>query len=208
MRYKSSFPWRTCAWTVLLASTTALWAQSDVTQPGDPLIASSSNSPGSEGVANAIDNQQTKYLNFDSRTPEPTPPSGFVVTPSVGVTRVTGMRIQTANDGPERDPKIVTLEGSNDSTVTTFAGGNWEMITTIDVPAVTGRFLTRSFSFENFKAYKHYRWTSVTTASPNGCCMQVAEVELLGTVLPPDVTQPGDPIIPSSSNSPGSEGVA
>jgi hypothetical protein len=192
---------------MLLAGTASLLAQSDVTQPGDPLIASSSNSPGSEGVANAIDNQQTKYLNFDSRTPN-NPPSGFIVTPSVGVTRVTGMSIQTANDAPERDPATVTLEGSNDPSVTTWSAGNWEMIATVEVPPVATRFLTRSFSFPNVKAYKHYRWTSVTTASPNGCCMQVAEVELLGTVLPPDVTQPGDPIIPSSSNSPGSEGVA
>jgi hypothetical protein len=192
---------------MLLASTSSLLAQSDVTQPGDPIIASSSNSPGSEGVANAIDNQQTKYLNFDSRTPN-NPPSGFIVTPSVGVTRVTGMSIQTANDAPERDPFTVTIEGSNDPSVTDFASGNWEIIANIEVPAITGRFVTRSFSFPNFKAYKHYRWTSVATASPNGCCMQVAEVELLGTVLPPDVTQPGDPIIPSSSNSPGSEGVA
>src|SRR5688572_2569689 len=207
MRYKSSTLWRTCAWSVLFASTTALWAQSDVTQPGDAVIASSSNSPGSEGVANAIDNQQTKYLNFDTRNPN-NPPSGFVVTPSVGVTRVTGMSVQTANDAGERDPRTVTLEGSNDDTVTTFAGGNWELISTIEIPPVATRFLTRSFSFENFKAYKHYRWTAVTVAANNGCCMQVAEVELLGTVLPPDVTQPGDPVIPSSSNSPGSEGVA
>jgi hypothetical protein len=193
--------------TMLLAGTASLLAQSDVTQPGDPLVASSSNSPGSEGVANVIDNQQTKYLNFDSRTPN-NPPSGFIVTPSVGVTRVTGMSIQTANDAPERDPKTVTLEGSNDPAITTFNAGNWELIANIDVPAVTNRFLTRSFSFPNVKAYKHYRWISVATATPNGCCMQVAEVELLGSVLPPDVTQPGDPIIPSSSNSPGSEGVA
>ena len=118
MRYKTSPLWRSCAWGVLLASTTALWAQSDVTQPGDAVIASSSNSPGTEGVANAIDNQQTKYLNFDTRNPN-NPPSGFIVTPSVGVTRVTGMRMQTANDGPERDPKNVKIEGSNDDTVPT-----------------------------------------------------------------------------------------
>lgn len=76
-------------------------AQSDVTQPGDTLYASSSNSPGSEGVANAIDNTQAKYLNFDTRNPN-NPPSGFAVTPSVGVTRVIGMTITSANDAPER----------------------------------------------------------------------------------------------------------
>jgi len=193
---------------VALLCATSLWAQQDVTQPGDPIIASSSNSPGSEGVANAIDNQQTKYLNFDSRTPEPIRPSGFVVSPSVGVTRVTGMRIQSANDAPERDPKTVTLEGSNDATVTSFSEGNWEMITTINVPDYTARFQTQEFFFENFKAFRHYRWTVTETRTANGCCMQVAEVELLGGILPPDVTTPGDPIIASSSNSPGSEGVA
>ena len=77
-------------------------AQSDVTQPGDPIYASSSNSPGTEGVANVIDNTHAKYLNFDTRTPN-NPPSGFAVTPSVGATRVIGMTITSANDGPERN---------------------------------------------------------------------------------------------------------
>jgi len=151
----------------------------DVTQPGDAIIASSSNSPGSEGVANAIDNQQTKYLNFDSRTPEPIRPSGFVVTPSIGATVVIGMTIQSANDAPERDPKTVTLEGSNDATVTDFASGNWQMITTINVPDFTARFQKQEFFFSNQRSYKHYRWTVTETRTANGCCMQVAEVELL-----------------------------
>jgi hypothetical protein len=180
----------------------------DVTQPGDPIIPSSSNSPGSEGVANAIDNQQTKYLNFDSRTPEPVPPSGFVVSPSIGRTLVTGMTIQTANDGPERDPKLVLLEGSNDLTISAYNEGNWEPIVTNDVPVTTARFQTQTILFDNYKPYRHYRWVALTTAAANSCCMQVAEVELLGTGAPVDVTQPGDAILPSSSNSPGSEGVA
>ena len=68
---------------------------SDITQPGDSLIASSANSPGSEGVANAIDGQPTKYLNFDGKNSQP---SGFVVTPSLGMTYVTGISMQSAND--------------------------------------------------------------------------------------------------------------
>jgi len=185
-----------------------VFAQKNVLQPGDPIIASSANSPTTEAVANAIDGAPTKYLNFDTSTGKGLLPSGFVVTPSVGVTRVTGMRIETANDGPERDPKTVTLEGSNDASITSFSGGNWEPIATIDVPASTTRFLTREFDFPNLKPYKSYRWTVTATATDNTCCMQVAEVELLGSTLPPDVTQPGDPIIASSSNSPTTEGVA
>jgi hypothetical protein len=60
-------------------------APQDVTQPGDLIIPSSANSPGSEVVANAIDNQPTKYLNFDSGrdgTNAGFSPSGFAVSPA------------------------------------------------------------------------------------------------------------------------------
>ena len=200
-----------CPLLVVLSSTA--YAQSDVTQPGDPVIASSSNSPGSEGVANAIDNTEAKYLNRDSANDAK--PSGFAVTPSVGITRVIGMTIQSANDAADRDPKTVTLEGSNDSSLDGFNGATntWELIVGLtNIPPWTARLQTKTFFFDNFKAYKHYRWTVIQTQGiagvPSTCCMQVAEVELLGGTLPPDVTQPGDPVIASSSNSPGSEGVA
>ena len=181
---------------------------SDITQPGDSLIASSANSPGSEGVANAIDGQPTKYLNFDGKNSQP---SGFVVTPSLGMTYVTGISMQSANDAPDRDPKSIILEGSNDESVTEYDSdsNNWQLITQIDdIPAWTGRFQTKELFFDNDKAFKHYRWVVLDTQGPSGCCMQIAEVELLGTVPPSDVTNPGDVVIASSSNSPGSEGVA
>jgi hypothetical protein len=192
---------------LLLAGATTALAQKNVVQPGDPIIASSSNSPGSEGVANAIDGQPTKYLNFDTRTGGKA--SGFVVTPSVGVTRVVGVSLQSANDAPERDPKLLTIEGSNDDTIADFASGTWELVSRLEnIPAFAARFQTQTLFFDNFKAYKHYRFTVIETQTENTCCFQIAEVGLLGSLLPQDVTQPGDPIIASSSNSPGSEGVA
>jgi len=178
----------------------------NVVQPGDPIIASSANEPGSEGVANAIDGTQAKYLNFDSANDAKT--SGFIVTPSVGVTWVTGLSITTANDSPDRDPKEMTLEGSNDDTITNYTDGTWTLIADIQAPATTVRFAVQNFSFANFTAYKRYRWTVVHTQGPSTCCMQVAEVQLLGQVLPKNVVQPGDSIIASSANEPGSEGVA
>src|SRR5262245_23170152 len=39
----------------LLALSGTAYAQKNIVQPGDPILASSANSPGSEGVANAID---------------------------------------------------------------------------------------------------------------------------------------------------------
>ena len=185
----------------------AAHAQSTVTQPGDPIVASSSNSPGSEGAANAIDNTQAKYLNFDQRTPN-NPPSGFAVAPSVGVTRAIGIAITSANDAPERDPSTFILEGSNDDGLD-YNTNNWTFIAGFtNIPAFTARFEKQTFYFDNFVPYKNYRWVCVAVATPNGCCMQVAEVGILGSTLPPAVTQPGDPIVASSSNSPGSEGAA
>src|SRR5688572_12277636 len=80
----------------------------DVTQPGDPIVATSNNSPGSEGVANAIDNQPTKYLNFDRVN------TGFTVSPRVGLTVVQCLSLTSANDAPDRDPADYVLSGSYD----------------------------------------------------------------------------------------------
>lgn len=169
----------------------------DVIQPGDALVASSDNSPGSEGAANAIDNQPTKYLNFDILD------TGFTVTPSIGATIVTGISLQSANDAPERDPASYTIEGSNDD------GATFELVASGDVPAFPARFATIILPFANTQPYESYRVIFPTVADGAAAnSMQVAEVELLGTVAPQDVTQPGDDIVASSDNSPGSEGVA
>jgi hypothetical protein len=172
-------------------------APTDVTQPGDPIVATSNNSPGSEGVANAIDNQPTKYLNFDRLN------TGFTVTPAVGGTLVSGITLTSANDAPERDPVTYTLEGSLDGT-------SFFPIASGGVPAFPTRFYKNYIFFSNDRAYRAYRLIFPTVGEPNSCCMQIAEVELLGVVsdLSQDVTQPGDPIVGTSNNTPGSEGVA
>ena len=205
--------WMAIALLAALAGTAH--AQKNVIQPGDPVVASSANSPGSEGVANAIDGTQAKYLNRDSANDAKT--SGFMVTPSVGVTWVTGVAMQSANDAADRDPKAITIEGSNDD-APDYATGTWELIYSNDaIPSwatvfgatdAENRYKTQTFTFSNYKAYKHYRWTVVKTQGPSTCCMQIAEVQLLGTTLPKNVVQPGDAIAASSANSPGSEGVA
>src|SRR6266571_6996321 len=104
---------------VLISLSLSSQAQlADITQPGDPIVPTSNNSPGSEGVANSIDNQPTKYLNFDKLN------TGFTVTPSVGLTVVNGLTLTSANDAPKRDPASSTLEGSADGvTFTPIASG-------------------------------------------------------------------------------------
>jgi hypothetical protein len=161
-------------------------ALQDITQPGDLIFASSGNSLDSEGAANAIDNiKTTKYLNWDSgrdgNQVGTFSPSGFAVQPAVGPTVVTGMGIQSANDAPDRDPDVVVLEGSNDTNLTSYASGTWTPITTIVNIAAgfTARFQSQEFFFSNATPYRNYRWrVEATRTTPNGCCMQVAEVWL------------------------------
>jgi len=188
--------WLTAGLLTFWATTGLMFGQSDVTQPGDPVIGSSDNNPGSEGVANAIDNQPTKYLNFDIVN------TGLTVTPSVGATLVTGLNLTSANDAPERDPATYLLEGSND-------GVNFMEISSGSVPAFTARFETVNVSFDNSLGFKSYRLTFPEVADGAAAnSMQISEIEFLGEALSPDVTQPGDDIVASSDNSPGSEGVA
>ncbi|HIL69624.1 MAG TPA: hypothetical protein EYG38_07225 [Verrucomicrobia bacterium] len=167
----------------------------DVTQPGDDIIATSDNSPGSEGVANAIDGQPTKYLNRDINN------TGFTVWPSVGATTITGIRLQSANDAEDRDPVNYTIEGTNDG------GQSWQQVAAGDVPDFPERFFWNTLLFDNSTPYIAYR-VIFPEVDGSGCCMQIAEVELLGFLAPGDVSQPGDPVIATSDNSPGSEGVA
>src|SRR6266568_2436096 len=171
---------------------------SDITQPGDPIVASSTMSPGSEGVANAIDDQPTKYLNFDKLN------TGFTVTPKVGLSVVQCLTLTSANDAPERDPASYLLEGSYDGT-------NFTQIASNSVPLFTNRFekIVLPFDPPNNTPYLIYRLTFPTVANAAAAnSMQISEVELLGFLAPTDVTQPGDPIVASSTMSPGSEGVA
>jgi hypothetical protein len=158
----------------------------DVTQPGDAITAFNSSgspsSPPAEGVANVIDNNAaTKYLNSNFNGTNP----GFTVTPSVGLTLVTGIGIRTANDDPERDPSSVTLQGSND-------GVNFvDIIANMTIPTSADRFDQRNFEFGNAQPFLHYRVFFPTVADAgSSCCMQVGEVELIGQAVPTPAALP------------------
>jgi hypothetical protein len=157
--------------TVVASLSLSLHAQSDITQPGDPIVPTSNNSPGSEGAANAIDNQPTKYLNFDRLN------TGFTVTPQVGLTIVSGLTLTSANDAPERDPASFVLSGSYDGT-------NFTDIASGPVPAFPSRFFKNTIVFDNPVGYFHYRLIFPEVVGPGGNSMQISEVELLGTKAP------------------------
>lgn len=176
-----------------------------VTVPGDPIVASSTNSPSAENVANAIDQTTAKYLNFDGATG----PCGFVVQPSAGSTIVQGLAQETANDSPNRDPEVVTLEGSNDPEAINGwdASTNWTMISSNFYNPTTNRYFWTTNYFTNFTPYTTYRWTTVTCAGSGQNSMQVGEVAILGRTSPANVVIPSDPITASSTNSPSAENV-
>ena len=173
----------------------ALLTLDDVTLPGDPIqIVNGTNDsdtvsgppPANEGVANAIDNTTNKYLNFVDFN------SGFIVSPSRGPSVVRGIRIYSANDAPGRDPSSFILEGAQSPTgpFTVIYGSN------IDLPGgganrnPTGQPLdpnTQDFAavlFANSTQYNSYRVTFPTLRDPADVGVQIAEVELLGTIIP------------------------
>ena len=170
-------------------------AQNVITVPGDPVElvngvndgdANSGPPPAAEGVEHAIDGVTQKYLNFLDLG------SGFAVTPSLGPTVVTGLRLFTANDAVERDPASYLLEGS-----TSGFGGAWTLISTGALALPDGRnaggsiaidpavHFNQTVLFANSAWYTSYRITFPTlkdAAAANS--MQIAELQLLGTVIP------------------------
>ena len=156
----------------------------DISAADDAVVPSSDNHPAGEHAGLAIDNDSsTKYLNFDGANDSP---SGLTITTAGGV--VTGLGLTSANDAPDRDPATFVLSGSNDG------GANFTEIASGDVPAFGERFERQEVSFANDAAYTTYELIFPTTAGPSTCCMQIAEIELLGTaadvpepILPPEL---------------------
>lgn len=173
----------------------------DVTAPGDTITAFGGTSPAGEAVEFVIDNAAQKYLNFGSGpNAGGSPfvgPVGFIVTPAAGASTIQGIRIYTANDTVGRDPVDFAVEGSNDD------GLNWAPIASGPLALPEGRNGTggvaldpltqflRQVMFTNTVQYTSYRVTFQSVKDPGGVnSMQIAEVELLGTVVvtPPELS--------------------
>jgi len=164
----------------------------DVTAPGDNIkgVPDDGDWPGGEPPAFAIDdNIYTKYLHFKGDfNPDPgTGGTGFLVEPLAGASIVTGLTFTTANDAAPRDPVAYELSGSNET-----VDGPYTLITSGDIvdfaqaDAWPRRTRNESpISFDNDVAYKYYKvlFTAIRDA-PNANSMQIAEVELLGVLVP------------------------
>ena len=160
----------------------------DITAPGDTVTSIGGATPDNEPVANAIDNTTSKYLNFGADGDQANPyvgPTGLTVTPQIGSTVVTALRLYTANDAADRDPADFTLEGSNDGTTfNVIASGPLALPTGRNDAALDLDPLTQDVQeihFANGAGYTTYRLTFTNVrnnATVNS--MQIGEIELLG----------------------------
>jgi len=224
--YKVLFPALKGATTLMQIAEVAMYETSDGTGTEvldrggtvlavDPDLMSESSYAAATSPPQAIDGTEvTQYANAGKVN------SGFIVTPSVGLSIATSFKITTgaALDG---DPTGWALYGTVDviASADNSAGDqeNWTPIAsgTLDLP-VDRLTVGPVVSFANTTAYKSYRMVftglrdAVTAAS-----MQIAEIQFYGTIvsaMPDQLLSPGDFIIAcdldpdaSSSSYPGNE---
>ena len=171
------------------------------------LYTSDGSTGGSETVGSASDQTQQKWLStgwgatgFDGfAVPKATipfvGPAGYVVIPVNGTSIVSSIQFFCANDGQGRDPRDYLLEGSLDgSSWTTINGG--QLLGTLMLPTArdtggTGNTLNpftqplTEVDFANATPYSQYRVTITNNMEPvANALMQVAEIRLMGTLLP------------------------
>jgi len=161
------------------------YSSPDITGAGDTVkgVPDDGDWPGAETPDMAIDdNSATKFLHFKGGSMT----TGIQVAPLVGSTIVTGLTLTTANDSPARDPITFEFSGSNAS-----IDGPYELIAVGDVADFAGeaewpRFTQNEtpIEFQNTVAYTYYQIVFPTLRSESEGLMQIAEIELIGTVTP------------------------
>ncbi len=153
------------------------------------------NWPGGEVPSHIIDGVGQKYLNFGETN------TGFVVTPSAGSSIATSITLWTANDAAERDPATYAIWGTN----TTIAGGG--PFSLLDFTVISSGSLalpgsrnaggsnalllanSQTVGFVNTNAYTSYLVFFPTVKNSGSAnSMQIAEVQLDGTIVPEPTT--------------------
>ncbi len=147
------------------------------------------NFPGGEPPGAAIDgNAATKYLNFAELF------TGYIVTPAVGLSNVTGITFTTANDAPARDPFTFSLYGSTTQVADATPGATFNLadFTAITIDQSTGletdpgRQITNpGISFTNSSDFTTYLLVFPTLRDAGAeNSMQIGDAVLTGTPTP------------------------
>ena len=158
-----------------------------VLAPGDRIIAihrgsAESSSPVNEEAFRCIDgNVNTKYLNFGREN------SGFIVTPGIGRSVVSGFTMTSANDFADRDPVRWELFATNDRIRSVeHSDGKaeqWIPVASGNLTLPTER-LTRSepVTFHNPTSYTSYKFLVRSLRADAGAeAMQFSEIQFDGS---------------------------
>jgi hypothetical protein len=108
--------------------------------------------------------------------------------------------LTSANDMPLRDPKTVSIFGSNDGT-------NFTLLDTKTNIVFSSRFQTLTFNFTNSTAYRYYRFEMAANTGNDG--LQVSEIELIemGGALKSTQKVTAEPIKVTASPNPFRNGL-
>ena len=147
--------------------------------------------PSTEQPYNGCDNDvTTKSLNFgpcsnamSSGAASCGLKTGFYVTPNQNASLAVGLQFCAGNDSPERDPTMITLEGSNANGTKLTQGSSWTLIYqgTSGLDNDPGRFGCGPIVlFSNVMTFKSYRML-ITAKRNDANCAQYLEFKLLGT---------------------------
>lgn len=149
------------------------------------------NFPSGESPDHVVDGVGAKYLNFAKTN------TGFIVTPLLGPSVATSIKLWTANDSESRDPATYEVYGTNSSVSGggPFSLGTFSLISSggLSLPAsrnAGGLALlddanSQTVSFSNSTSYSTYLVLFPTVkdaAAANS--MQIAEVQLFTTDVP------------------------
>jgi hypothetical protein len=156
-------------------------------------------------VVKVEDNTLDPYVNFGANgsTAPYSGPVGFIVTPNVGASVATGIRLFASASHPEDDPADYLLEGSDDGTnFTSIVGGLLSLPSARNAAGgpinITNEVL-QEIDFPNTTAYTYYRVTFTNIVDQTGTAsngVQIAEVQLLGTLasVAPSIVQQPTPV--------------
>jgi hypothetical protein len=186
--------------TSVVATVNAYSTLPRVTIPSDPITEYQPNggsSPPAQTVPHAIDTvANAAYVNYGQNAGGSpfVGPVGFVVSPRLGKTLVTAVRLYTADANQPNDPANWTLEGSNDG------GSTWATIHSVNFASVglslpvarntTGALnpltqVVREIHFANANGYTSYRVSfGNTTNDAVATAIGIGDVELLGVQAP------------------------
>ena len=149
------------------ATTLSLSGTPIVRSDGCSIITARGGSPGGEVPAMAFDNlTSTKWYNYNT-TGSIWIQYQFCSGASYAINSYT---LTSANDMPLRDPKTVSISGSND-------GVNFTLLDTKTNIVFSSRFQTLTFNFTNTTAYQYYRFDMTANTGNDG--LQLSEIELI-----------------------------